>query len=288
MANTTPNEKVKAAMTAVSAKPKSKADLVCMSINAMAKQFAMALPMHLKNNEERYMRSFMTQIRQNPKLAECNMPSLLGAMMTGTALGLDPSPSLGEFYIIPYGREATFLLSYKGMQTLAYRAGVKKLWAHEVCTNDDFELEWGLADNIKHKPCLDPEKGRGKVIGYYAAAILPNGEAIFNFMTLDEIESHRARSMARNSGPWKTDYDEMAKKTCMRGLFKWLPRATEESNHIVGAALSKDNAVVKIDPNSTVDTEDVLEAEAIHEDAQEESADAEAPQADDLILKADE
>ena len=84
--------------------------LATLATDGMKKQFQMALPNHLQANADRYIRSFMTQIRQNPKLLDCNKTSLLGAMLTGTALGLDPTPSLGEFYILPYGNEAQFQL----------------------------------------------------------------------------------------------------------------------------------------------------------------------------------
>lgn len=41
-------------------------------------------------------------------------------------------------------------------------------------------------------------------------------------MTFDEIEAIRKRSKASSSGPWKTDWDEMAKKTVFRRASKWI------------------------------------------------------------------
>lgn len=84
--------------------------LALLGKESMKEQFAVALPMHLKANADRYIRSFMTQLRQVPRLLDCSQASLLGAMLTGTALGLDPTPSLGEFYIVPYKSEAQFQL----------------------------------------------------------------------------------------------------------------------------------------------------------------------------------
>jgi len=111
----TVNDKVKQAMattTVGAARTASPMDsmLALLAKDTMKQQFAMALPAHLNKNADRYIRSFMTQLRQVPKLLDCSQSSLLGAMLTGTALGLDPTPSLGEFYILPYGREATFQL----------------------------------------------------------------------------------------------------------------------------------------------------------------------------------
>lgn len=240
--------------------------LALLDTDSMKRQFAMALPSHLQKNAERYVRSFMTQIRQTPKLLDCSKASLLGAMMTGTALGLDPSPSLGEFYILPYGGEAQFQLGYKGMLSLAYRAGVKRIWAHEVCENDEFSLVWGDTEKMEHKPCLDNEKGRGAVIGYYCAATLPNGETMSYYMTKAEVIEHGKRfSKSYGRGPWATDFDEMAKKTCAKQLFKWLPKSTEMAH-----AIERDEAIVRADTASPVQTQDdVFDMETSGVDAEE-------------------
>lgn len=257
----TANDKTKQAMASTSvgrALAPIDSMLALLGKETMREQFKMALPTHLQENAGRYIRSYMTQLRQIPKLLDCTQASLLGAMLTGTALGLDPTPSLGEFYIIPYGAEAQFQLGYKGMLALAYRGGVKKIWAHEVCENDEFELTWGADENLVHKPCLDNAKGRGKVIGYYAAAVLPNDEVAFHYMTKGEMEIYgRKHSQTFARGPWKDEFDEMAKKTCAKQLFKWLPKSIEMAH-----ALSRDENIIKSDPTQIIrDQEDVLDME---------------------------
>lgn len=227
----------------------------------------MAMPAHLKKNEERYLRSYITQVRLNDKLLNCDQGTLLGAMMTGAALGLDPSPELGQFYLVPYGSKCTFILGYHGMITLAYRGSVKKIWAHEVRENDEFSMEWGLQERLIHKPRMDGD--RGKSIGYYTAAVLPNDETTYVYMTRPDVEAHaRKYSMAYNSGPWsKLDqFDEMAKKTCLRQLFKWIPKSTE-----LAVALSKEGGFVDISSASTIDSESVLDIETTYEDIPEVS-----------------
>jgi recombinational DNA repair protein RecT len=49
----------------------------------------------------------------------------------------------------------------------------------------------------------------------------------FEVMSLEEIESVRKSSKASESGPWMTHFPEMAKKTVLRRLFKWLPVSIE-------------------------------------------------------------
>jgi recombination protein RecT len=225
-----------------------------LSSEAMKRQFATACPTHLKNNAERYVRQFCTQIRMNPKLLQCDYGSLLGAMLTGTALGLDPAPALGEFYLIPYGKECQFQLGYRGMLALAYRGGVKQFSAHAVHEKDDFDYGLGLDPYIKHKPYLAGD--RGAVIAYYATAKLPSGDSVFQIMSKPDVEAHaRKYSKAASNGPWKTEFDEMAKKTVAKALFKWIPKSTE-----LALAISKDSGITKMEKEITSQDE-VIEAE---------------------------
>lgn len=68
-------------------------------IEAGKAQFAVALPKHL--NSDRFTRIAITCVRQNPELAKCSVPSLLGSLMTIAQLGLEPGV-LGQCYLIPF------------------------------------------------------------------------------------------------------------------------------------------------------------------------------------------
>ncbi len=46
-------------------------------------------------------------------------------------------------------------------------------------------------------------------------------------MSIEDVEKIRSRSRSGNSGPWVTDFDEMAKKTVFRRHSKWLPLSPE-------------------------------------------------------------
>ncbi|MGQ0517735.1 recombinase RecT, partial [Bacillus sp. D-CC] len=78
----------------------------------MAPRFAEVLPKHM--SMDRMSRIALTTIRTNPKLLECKVPSLMGAVMQAVQLGLEPG-LLGHCYILPYKSEATFIIGYKGM-----------------------------------------------------------------------------------------------------------------------------------------------------------------------------
>ena len=46
-------------------------------------------------------------------------------------------------------------------------------------------------------------------------------------MSIEEIDAIRNRSKASNSGPWVTDYSEMAKKTVFKRASKWITLSPE-------------------------------------------------------------
>src|SRR5690606_22786403 len=124
-------------------------------------QIARALPKHI--TAERFARIVLTQIRTTPKLLECDQQSLLAAIMLSAQLGLEPGP-LGHAYIVPYGREATFIIGYKGYLDLMWRSGkLLSLAVPEVCENDGFDFEYGLDARLRPKPAL---KNRAEGNGY--------------------------------------------------------------------------------------------------------------------------
>ena len=119
----------------------------------MAPRMAEVLPKHMDMN--RMSRIALTTIRTNPKLLECAVPSLMGAVMQAVQLGLEPG-LLGHCYILPYKREATFIIGYKGMIDLARRSGhIQSIYAHAVHENDEFEYELGLHQNWSISPHME-------------------------------------------------------------------------------------------------------------------------------------
>lgn len=185
------------------------------------------MPKHM--DPDRFTRICLGEIKKNEKLLNCDLMSLMGAMMTMSQLGVEPGV-LGQAYLIPYGKECQFQLSYKGMIELLRRTGqLKDIYAYQVYENDEFSMEYGLKRDLVHKPLMRGD--RGPVIGYYAVAILKDETVAFDFMTKDEVEAHAKKfSMAYQKGwssPWKSDFDEMAKKTVIKKILKYLPVSVE-------------------------------------------------------------
>ena len=218
-------------------------------IQAGAKQFATALPKHI--NSDRFVRIAITTIRQNPKLAQCNQESLLGALMVSAQLGLEPGV-LGQCYLIPYGRECQFQIGYKGMIELLRRSGqLKDIYAYSVYENDEFEMTYGLNRDLKHKPNL---QDRGNFIGCYCVAVLKDDARAFEYMTKEEIEAHGKKfSKTYGNGPWKSDFEAMAHKTVVKKMLKWLPVSVEFLE-----MANKDEKTFKIADEKTGETEEII------------------------------
>lgn len=200
-------------------------------IQAGKEQFEAALPKHLSG--EKFTRVAITTLRQNPKLQECSVPSLLGAFMTLAQLGLEPGV-LGQAYLLPFNNkklntvECQLQISYKGMIELLRRTQqLKDIYAYTVRENDIFEITYGLERNLIHKP--NYKDGRGKITGFYSVALLKDGTRAFEYMTLDEVIEHEQKyrlGQYKNS-IWDKNLEEMAQKTVTKKMLKWLPLSVE-------------------------------------------------------------
>jgi recombination protein RecT len=241
------------------------AQTIAAYLKKMGPEIEKALPKHM--DADRMARIALTTIRTNPKLLECSVPSLLGAVMQAAQLGLEPG-LIGHCYLVPFKNNKTgqtdvqFIIGYKGMIDLARRSGnIESIYAHAVYSNDTFEYEYGLHPKLVHKPAMTD---RGEFIGAYAVAHFKDGGYQFEFMPKEEIEKRRKRSKAANNGPWVTDYEEMAKKTVIRHMWKYLPISIE-----IQQAATQDE-VVRKDITSEPEQIEYIEGEAFEIPVEEE------------------
>ena len=183
---------------------------------------------------DRLTRIVMTECRKTPALLKCAPESFYGAVLQCAALGLEPGSALGHCYLLPFGNgkdrngrpNAQLIIGYRGMIDLARRSGqIISLQAWTVHAQDTFNYQLGLEPDIQHVPASTAD--RGPVTHVYAVAKLKGGGIQFEVMSRAEIEKVRSTSKAGNSGPWASHWDEMAKKTVIRRLFKYLPVSIE-------------------------------------------------------------
>lgn len=197
-----------------------------MYIKSMEGEIKKALPSVI--TPERFTRMVLSAVSTNPKLASCTPASFLGAMMSAAQLGLEPNTPLGQAYLIPFKNhgvdEVQFQLGYKGLIDLAYRSGeVELVQAHIVYENDSFVCEYGLDPKLVHKPA---DSDRGEPVKVYAMFKTKSGGYGFDVMSMDDVRRHAEKySQAYRSGysPWKTNFEEMAKKTVLKRVLKYAP-----------------------------------------------------------------
>lgn len=222
-------------------------------------QMALALPKHM--TADRLARIATTEIRKIPKLASSDQRSFLGAIMQCAQLGLEPGSAIGHAYLIPFDKrekvngrwttvstETQLIIGYRGMIDLSRRSGqILSISARTVHENDKFSYAYGLEEKLEHIPCENGD--RGAMTHVYAIARLKNGGVQFEVMSRDDIEKVQAISKAGDKGPWVDYFDEMAKKTVIRRLFKYLPVSTELQKAVIldekaEAGISQDNAAI--------------------------------------------
>lgn len=209
-------------------------------VQKMSSEWAKVLPKCC--TPERFARVALSCISKNPALnAALQTPqgqvSILSAFMTCAEFGLEPNGR--HAHLIPFrdnrngGYQVQLIFDYKGLVELVRRSGqVRKIHASDVCENDTFKYNKGEIQ--EHS--INFQKPRGKAYAFYCEVTFNDGSVQTDVMSKDDVDKIRARSKSSNSGPWVTDYTEMAKKSCFKRLSKWLPLSPE-----VKDAIDRDN-----------------------------------------------
>lgn len=203
---------------------------------AQRDKIALALPKHL--TPERMLRIASTAMERTPKLLECTPESLVRSIVVASQLGLECDGVMGEGALVPYKGVCQFQPMYQGLVKLARNSGeIVDVYADVVYDCDTFKLARGLHPDLVHEPNY-AEQDSSEMLGFYACAVFKSGYAKFEYMTKGQVDGIRARSKARDSGPWVTDYLEMGKKTVVIRLTKLLPKSAELSQAVATSHLA--------------------------------------------------
>lgn len=200
----------------------------------------------------RFLSGVMAATQRNPKLLTCTPTSVINSFMTMAQLQLMPSDVSGEAYVLPYNNskkegvkwisvmEAQFQIGYKGLVTLFYRAGVKKIHADVIRENDTYSM---INGDLTHEIDMrKSRKERGAWIGAYVRMMLPSGEEAVKFMNREDILEHGkkfSKSYSNDKSPWNEDNDPelwMPKKTVLVQMSKLVPK-----NDAIITAIANDN-----------------------------------------------
>lgn len=212
-------------------------DILRNQLASMDGEFKAALPSHI--SLELFKRVATTAINKNPDLIGADRRSLMGACMLAAQDGLLPDGREGAFVIFSKkekNKDTGQEVWIKAVQWMPMVYGLLKkmrnsqqlasITAHEVYDRDEFDYRLGDDESIQHKPYLGPEDP-GKIIAVYAIAKLRDGTIQREVMPRWMIEKIRGVSRSKDGPTWTTWYGEMARKTVVRRLSKYLPMTTE-------------------------------------------------------------
>ena len=218
---------------------------------------AAVLPKHL--DADRLLKIALVAVSKNELLMKCSQTSILQSVMTAAQLGLDCGGALGSSYLVPFyitekgAYECQLVVGYRGLIDLARRSGqIVSIEARIVYEGDTFDLDYSIEGaKLVHKPCLDGEPGKMRLV--YGVATLKDGGHQFELMTRAQIDKIKAISQSgkKGFGPWADHYDEMARKTVVKRLAKYLPISVELAD-----AIDSDNKAEGVDPSIIVSQPD--------------------------------
>ena len=111
-----------------------------------------------------------------------------------------------------------------------------------VYPNDEFDVDYGKADPLTHRPAVARGMSRGgDAYAWYVRAIYPDGSVQIHMLDKEGVEYHRNFSKVKNGGMWKDNYDAAALKSVVLDMKRWLPSSTQ-----LVAALASDDQVIQV------------------------------------------
>jgi recombination protein RecT len=176
-------------------------------------------------SEETFVAQIANACRVNPSLWQCEPATILGAALRAAQLGLAPNDARNLCWIIPYKNQAQFQLGYGGVLELARRAvpGLK-FDGRPVYPNDEFDVDFGKAEPLRHRPAVIRQLPRGgEAYAWYVRAVYPDGDIQIQVLDKEGVEYHRKFSKQPNGEMWSKSYDAAALKSVVLDMKRWLP-----------------------------------------------------------------
>jgi recombination protein RecT len=201
-------------------------------------------------SQETFVAQIANAYRAQPNLWKCQPETVLGASLRCAQLGLAPNDARNLAWIIPYGQTAQFQLGYGGVMELARRAvpGLR-FDGRPVYPNDEFDLDYGKADPLTHRPSVVRGMDRGgDAYAWYVRAVYPDGAVQIHVLDREGVEYHRKFSKQQNGDLWTKSYDAAALKSVVLDMKRWLPSSTQ-----LVAAFASDEQVIDVRQADTIE-----------------------------------
>lgn len=180
------------------------------------------LPDFMKGQGDRLIRRACITFSKTPSLQNISDEDYRRCVIEAAEMGFAIDGRL--CYVVNYaGKSASTYqvqLDYKAMVAVAKRCRtIKDIDTDVVRDGDHFKHgRYGGTNLLEHTfdvRSLD----RGEVVAAYCRVFLPDGTWNYEVMTRSQLDAIQRRAPAQN-GPWKTDTDEMRRKTVLRRKLK--------------------------------------------------------------------
>lgn len=186
---------------------------------------------------EALTRHALHEMSMDQKLLTCTPESIYLALLQCAVTGLVPGKMRGFAYLVPFSNtygegkdavkrtEATFMIGWKGVKYMGYRAGLDIVSAI-IHDKDDFDFDKGSEAFVRYKPAL---KGKGQVIGTAAWCRLPRGGLEIEYLDMERLERIQKQATRFKPSPaWNGDFrDSMQRKSAIRALGRQIEMGEE-------------------------------------------------------------
>jgi len=206
----------------------------------------------LGKRSNQFISSIIQITANNSYLSKADPISVYNSAMMAATLDLPINQNLGFAWVVPYKNksgvfEAQFQIGWRGIVQLALRTGQYKA----INVIDVYENQFKSFNYLTEE--LDADfsvQGTGKIVGYACYLEMISGFQKTTYWTVEQAQSHgRKYSKTFNNGPWKTDFDAMAKKTVLKNtISKWGILSIE-----MQTAIKVDQAILKDDEGNEVE-----------------------------------
>lgn len=181
------------------------------------------------------------------KIATSNQASIQNAIINVATIGISLNPANKHAYLVPRDGKVCLDISYMGLLHLAMSTGAI-LWGQSKLVHEkDNYVNNGLDKAPTHS--YSPFGERGNVVGAYCTVKTSNGDYLTDEMPISEIEKIMLGSKSYNSkhSPWKTHWNEMARKTVVKRASKYWPTVDRLDNAIHHLNTENDEGLADIE-----------------------------------------
>lgn len=198
----------------------------------------------------RFLRVAKNALLKDPEIAEASAQSVYIECMKAVSDGLvldgreaalvkmkvNKRIKKNGQWVDNYVTEVVYIPMVLGIIKRVRASGEVKAWTVAAVYSEEFKqgkFSYTAAPDplLKHDPIIVGD--RGEIVAFYSAVKLADDTYHYEVMRRDEVDEIMSRSRSKNrstgemSGPWRTDYSEMGKKTVIRRHSKRLPVSSD-------------------------------------------------------------